>query len=36
MQHPYTVALLFAASVTKTLANRIDLVLNRFDMTVDG
>jgi hypothetical protein len=30
------VALLFAGSSTRTLANRIDLVLQEFDVTVDG
>lgn len=30
------VGLLFAGSNTKTLANRIDLVLDRFNVTVDG
>ena len=30
------VGLLFAGSSTRTLANRIDLVLNRFSVTVDG
>ncbi|HWP38850.1 MAG TPA: CARDB domain-containing protein [Gemmatimonadales bacterium] len=30
------VALLFAGSSTETIANRIDLVLNRFGVTVDG
>ena len=30
------VALLFAGSTTETIANRIDLVLNRFGVTVDG
>jgi len=30
------VALLFAGGDTYTLANRIDLVLNRFDVTIDG
>lgn len=30
------VALLFAGSTTQTIANRIDLVLNRFGVTVDG
>ena len=30
------VALLFAGSATQTIANRIDLVLNRFGVTVDG
>jgi PKD repeat protein len=30
------VGLLFAGSSTNTLANRIDLVLNRFDVRVDG
>ncbi|HEX9581370.1 MAG TPA: CARDB domain-containing protein, partial [Gemmatimonadales bacterium] len=30
------VALLFAGSSTQTIANRIDLVLNRFNVTVDG
>jgi len=30
------VGLLFAGSSTRTIANRIDLVLNRFNVTVDG
>ncbi len=30
------VALLFAGSATQTIANRIDLVLNQFGVTVDG
>ena len=30
------VALLFAGSATVTIANRIDLVLNRFGVTIDG
>lgn len=30
------VALLFAGSATMTIANRIDLVLNRFGVTIDG
>jgi hypothetical protein len=30
------VALLFAGSSTETIANRIDLVLNEFDVTIDG
>jgi hypothetical protein len=30
------VALLFAGSSTVTIANRIDLVLNRFGVTIDG
>ena len=30
------VALLFAGSATQTIANRIDLVLNRFGVTIDG
>src|SRR6185369_5617487 len=33
-KHP--VALLFAGSDTETIANRIDLVLNYFAVTVDG
>jgi len=30
------VGLLFAGSNTRTLANRIDLVLNRFGVSIDG
>jgi hypothetical protein len=30
------VALLFAGSTTETIANRIDLVLNHFDVSIDG
>ncbi|MGH7699856.1 MAG: CARDB domain-containing protein [Gemmatimonadales bacterium] len=32
----YPVALLFAGSATVTVANRIDLVLNRFGVSIDG
>ena len=35
-EHRYPVALLFAGSSTVTIGNRIDLVLNRFGVTIDG
>ncbi len=35
-EHKNPVALLFAGSATQTIGNRIDLVLNRFGVTIDG